>query len=666
MRRLLVSLALLASLALTAPAGAAPVKLYKGKLVVRHTDDFRHGLGETTWTLRTKRGRELPLRPDRAPLARSGTKVKVKGRRVGPWLEGAVRRRGGAPLHAATALGTHKVAVILVNFPTDTRTPWTPAQVAGRVFTDSDSTAAFYDEESYGNIHLTGDVLGWYTIAGPTDGCDVDAWAAQARDAAAADGRNLSLYDHVAYVFPQQSSCGWAGLGEMPGSQVWINGTTAVRVIAHELGHNMGLHHASSYSCTSGGAAVTLSSSCTASEYGDPFDVMGLNPRHNSAWHLSRLGVLSGSDVQVVNASGTYTVRSAVTDGSGAALLRIPAGGTPARYYDVSLRQAGGVFDNYLSNDPVVNGVSVHYDVAGTQRVQSLLLDNTPGSGSGFMDSPLAQGRTFSAGDVSITASSVSPGLATVDVVVGAFGRLREPVGHERGAGLVGIDRQRRRDRLPRLSRLRARRHGAHARVRRHRPRARHELPLPGGRVRRRRQHHAVGAAVRDRAGRPGRQRRTAASASAARRHAGARGPDRVARKERPPAQERGDQRERDRRHRCRPGRALDRRPAGRAGGRQPDQEDVVAARGSARSARGHGPGLRRRRERRDEVRAREGRGREVVAAQAVLTTAPAGGRVEATHFNSKFPQEDSCRAPLALSGRPNPARRSRFRTRSC
>src|SRR4051794_38003922 len=101
MRRLPLPLALLLAAALAAPAAAAPVKLYKGKLVVRHTDDFRHGLGETTWTLLTNKGRELPLRPDRAPLARSGTKVKVRGRRVGPWLEGAVRRRGGAPLHAA-------------------------------------------------------------------------------------------------------------------------------------------------------------------------------------------------------------------------------------------------------------------------------------------------------------------------------------------------------------------------------------------------------------------------------------------------------------------------------------------------------------------------------------------------------------------------------------
>jgi hypothetical protein len=428
MRRLLAPVMLLLALALAAGASAsASASVYKGKLVVRHTDDFRHGLGQTTWTLRTRHGKRLPLRPDKAPLARSGTAVTVKGHRVGPWLEGKVRRRGGAQLRSATALGTHRVAVILINFATDTRTPWTPAQVAQRVFTDPDSTAAFYDEESYGGIKLTGDVLGWYTVSGPTDGCDVDAWASQARAAAAAAGKDLTLYDHVAYVFPQQSSCNWAGLGEMPGSQTWMNGTTAVRVVAHELGHNMGLHHASSYSCTSGGVSVTLSSSCSASEYGDPFDVMGLNARHNSAWHLSRLGVLSGSDVQVVNASGTYTVRSAIADGSGAALLRIPAGGTPPRYYDVSLRQAGGVFDNYLSSDPVVNGVSVHYDVAGASRTQSLLLDNTPGSTGGFGDSPLAQGRIFTAGDVSITATSVAPGLATVDVVMGATADTEAP-----------------------------------------------------------------------------------------------------------------------------------------------------------------------------------------------------------------------------------------------
>src|SRR4051794_13562634 len=247
---------------------AAGGKVFRGKLEVRHSDDFRHGRGQTTWKLRTKHGRRLPILPLAPTKLRAGTKVTVRGHKRGRFIEGRVRRRDGAPIHAATALGSHSIAVVLLNFNTDTRQPWTPAQVNQRIFTAPDSTAAFYNEESYGDITLTGDVYGWYTIAGPTSGCDVDAWASQARDAAAAGGVDLSTYDHVMFVFPYQSSCGgWAGLGELPGSQTWLNGDISVRVAAHELGHNMGLHHASSYACTNAGTPVTLGPSCTQNEY---------------------------------------------------------------------------------------------------------------------------------------------------------------------------------------------------------------------------------------------------------------------------------------------------------------------------------------------------------------------------------------------------------------
>src|SRR4051812_27839300 len=271
-------------LVLCASAGAST---YSGKLEIRHSDDFAHGRGQTTWKLRTKGGRRLPIRPSAVPAARSGDKVKVRGRKVGRWLEGKVIRRGGPRVKAATALGTHKLAVVLVNFSSDaTPEPWTSAYVRQRIFTDADSTAAFYAEQSHGDVTVTGDVFGWYRIAGPTAGCDVDTWAAQARAAVANDGKSLAGYDNVMFVFPDQASCNWAGLGELPGDQTWLNGDISVRVAAHELGHNLGLHHASSYSCTRNAVRVTWSSSCTASEYGDPFDVMGMNARHSNAWHL--------------------------------------------------------------------------------------------------------------------------------------------------------------------------------------------------------------------------------------------------------------------------------------------------------------------------------------------------------------------------------------------
>lgn len=425
-RLLAAAAAAAAALALLACASASAQPVYRGKLEIRHADDFAHARGQTSWTL-VRGHRRLPILPTAQVNARSGEHVTVRGRKVGGWLEGKVRTRPGGRIHAASALGLHNVAVVLVNFANDTRQPWTPAYVTQRIFTDSDSTAAFYNEESYGDVSVTGHVFGWYTIAATTGQCDVDGWASQARDAVTAAGDSLDGYDNVMFVFPQQSSCNWAGLGELPGSQTWLNGDISVRVAAHELGHNLGLHHASSYTCTRGGVPVTMSTSCSASEYGDPFDVMGLNPRHNNGFHLAELGVVRGANVSTVTASGSYTLRSAMTPGTGTDLLRIPTGSGSGHYYDLDIRTAGGVFENYLSNAAVVNGVSIHYDPSVGSRLQSMLLDATPGSSSGFVDSALTQGNTFSDGSISITASSVTPGAATVDVVLGATADTTAP-----------------------------------------------------------------------------------------------------------------------------------------------------------------------------------------------------------------------------------------------
>jgi M6 family metalloprotease-like protein len=419
----------LAALAVLAPAHAAHAE-YRGKIEIRHSDDFARERTQTRYRLITPGGRKLPLTLARAPRTPSGSRVIVRGRRYGSHIRGRVLARGIVHAAGVTA-GPRKTAVILLNFATDTRTPWTPDTVRQRVFTNANSTSAFYSEESYGDVSLTGklhsdgDVFGWYTLDTPTAGCDVDAWAAQAKDAAAAYGFSAAGYDHIVYAFPSQSSCGgWAGLGELPGSQSWMNGDISTRVVAHELGHNMGLHHASSLTCTAGGTVVAYSpsSTCTPDEYGDPFDVMGSSARHNNAWHLRQIGFLTSSNVATASASGSYTLTSAIARGEAGQtqLLRVPITGTsPRRYYDLEVRGTGGVFDNFLSTSPAVNGVTIHMDPDPSVITQSELIDATPGSPSGFSDAPLAPGATFSDGSVSITVGSVSGATATVDVVTG-------------------------------------------------------------------------------------------------------------------------------------------------------------------------------------------------------------------------------------------------------
>jgi hypothetical protein len=357
--------------------------------------------------------------PTEAPRVPSGSRVVVRGRKRGRVIRGDVKARPGVRA-ARTPLGTWRVGVLLFNFTDNRAETWTPAAVAQRFFTDTNSTNVFFQEQSWNQVDLAGDVHGWYQLNQASTGCDVDAWAAEARQIATTAGVNLAGYDTVAYVFPRVADCGWAGLAELPGDQLWLNGDITVRVASHELGHNMGVHHASALACP--GAAISATTgACTTYEYGDPFSSMGSTTRRMASWHLQQLGYLQASNVQSVTAEGTYTIRSTLTQTSEPQLLKIPRSGTATRteYYYVDLRATGGVFDTYSVTDPAVNGVTIRIGNDRTVLRQSKLIDTTPDSRSGtsdFYDAPLAAGRTFSDGNLTIRTVAVAAGIATVDV----------------------------------------------------------------------------------------------------------------------------------------------------------------------------------------------------------------------------------------------------------
>jgi hypothetical protein len=130
---------------------------------------------------------------------------------------------------------------------------------------------------------------------------------------------------------------------------------------------------------------------------------------------MRQIGFMPAANVNTTSANGTYTLTSAIAKGTGTQLLRVPRAGSK-QYYDIELRSSGGVFDNYLSTDPAVQGVTIHIDPDVQTLDQSLLIDTTPGSSAGFYDAPLAPGRTFSDGVVSISVLSVSGTSATVEV----------------------------------------------------------------------------------------------------------------------------------------------------------------------------------------------------------------------------------------------------------
>jgi hypothetical protein len=418
-----VALALLAG----APAASAHHPI-EGTLQGVHADYFDAGSSITDWQLDTGSS-TLDVLPTTLPaLSPGGNQVALDDKDPGAGVAGPVT--AAAP-QAAPALGGHKTAVIAFNFVTaPTNQPWTPAQIKSKVFTAGDSTNAFFKEETYNQLWLTGktdpsgDVFGWYTLPVAPTTCDYSNWASLARTAAAAGGFNASGYQHVMYVFPSTPACSWAGLAYLPGTESWINGDLSVRVTGHELGHNLGLHHAGSWFCTGGsGQAVPISSACTLNEYNDPWDVMGAHgSRHSHGWHLQRLGVLQASNVQTVTTSGTYSIVSAFDQTTQPTTLRVPrtyaASGAVQDWYYVETRKPSGPFENFSLNDWVVKGVSIRVDDDPSQTTRSRLLDTHPGGS--INDAPLQPGETFSDGQISVTTISAGGGSASVAVNMSA------------------------------------------------------------------------------------------------------------------------------------------------------------------------------------------------------------------------------------------------------
>lgn len=398
------------------PAVGAADDGVEGVVVHEHWDDFANDRSLDWVMLETKAGERLRLQGSVARQLPSGATVKLRGERKG---ETFVLADDGAVVSMSTTAAStptinKKVLVLLANFTTDTRTPWTATTVRNVVFDASNSSSAWYTEVSNGKMGMTGDVRGWYTLNVDRSACNYSTWMNAAKTAATNAGVNLSSYTNYMLAFPQQSACSWSGLAQLNNANSWINGSMTLRTTTHELGHNFGSHHAATINCTSGGVRVSFSSSCTMSEYGDPFDVMGSGTRLSHTYHRKRWTFLTTSDQQTVTTSGTYFVATGQVAGGYPRILRVarPSG----QFWYLEFRQPYGQFDNFSTSAAVVNGVSIRL-APDNSTTQTRLVDTTPGTSS-FADAPLAVGATFTdpLDKISIKTLSIGSSGATVSV----------------------------------------------------------------------------------------------------------------------------------------------------------------------------------------------------------------------------------------------------------
>lgn len=195
---------------------------------------------------------------------------------------------------AQDALGDLHVLVI--------RATWGPAPTGGGDLSDA---AAFYSRASFGKLRLHLDLTPWlhaYTkplcVGDPTARSVYGAVGELAQEAAARAGYDLASYGRIAYFLPE-ATCNFRGLGV--GREVFIatdGGVLDDLVFVHELGHTLGLPHATSYTCPRGCRHIN--------EYGDPLSPMGSGGTDFSALEKLKLGWISS--VQRVSSSRTYEV----------------------------------------------------------------------------------------------------------------------------------------------------------------------------------------------------------------------------------------------------------------------------------------------------------------------------------------------------------------------
>lgn len=331
------------------------------------------------------------------------------------------------PLAIPESLGPQKTIVFLINFqnkPTDR--PWTVDDVKTSVFRTVNN---IYNESSYGQTTVVGEVAGWYTVPMNSNiNCNdmVKRLPTYAAKLAAEHGIDLSLYSHRVYLFPANRNCQWAGLGTVGGrpSHAWINGYNVPYIIGHELGHNIGLYHSHFLKCR----GSSNQGNCRTIEYGDEADIMGQGETaHFNAYQKDRLGWLNymlSPPILTVAISGTYNIsayETAMRDIKAIKILKKTLADGSHDFYYLEFRQGAG-FDAPLGSCrgcDFTKGILVH-QANDRDPDSSNLLDMSPQDRNTRL-AALLPGNTFidpdtDNGKLSITVNAITNTFANVAI----------------------------------------------------------------------------------------------------------------------------------------------------------------------------------------------------------------------------------------------------------